>query len=218
MRRAKGTAQSFKLPLSPDHLISIRNKLSLTSPLDAMFFAIVTTCFFGLLRIGNVLPTSATPGKSVIRVKDLIFHKNGAVITICSSKTIQFKERLHSAVLPLFSNHPLCPVTALKNFLAVAGLPPQDAPLFSMSNHSVLNAQAFRKRLALILASIGLPPCVYSTHSLRRGGATWLLNAGAPLHLIKVLGDWKSDTVLKYLKPNAKDSLATLNKYTNNTL
>lgn len=218
MRRAKGTAQSFKLPLSPTHLISFRDKLSLTSPFDAMIFAIITTCFFGLLRIGNVLPTSPTPGNSVIRTKDLIFNNFGAVITIRASKTIQYKERLHSAVLPLFPNHPLCPVAALKNFLTVAGLPPQDAPLFSMSNKTLINAQAFRKRLASLLASIGLSTGVYSTHSLRRGGATWLLNAGVPLHLIKVLGVWKSDAVLKYLKPNPKDSLAALNKYVNKTL
>ena len=50
---------------------------------------------------------------------------------------------------------------------------------------------------------MGLPASEYNTHSLRRSGASHLFTAGLPLHAIKVIGDWKSDCVFKYLKPTA---------------
>jgi hypothetical protein len=39
-----------------------------------------------------------------------------------------------------------------------------------------------------------------------------MLNAGIPLHLIKILGDWKSDCVLQYLRPSPSDRLTMLNQ------
>ena len=211
MKRSKGAAPSYKLPLTPSHLIKLRNKLNLNVAAEAMFFAIVTTCFFGLLRIGNALSSSSVTEKSVIKAKDLTFTKKGAVLTIRSSKTIQFSERIHSVVLPLLPLHPLCPVSALRNFINNAGLPPPNTPLFSIANQPAYTAQLFRKKLTSILSEVVDSPKDFSTHSLRRGGATWLLNAGAPIHLIKLLGDWKSDAVFKYLKPNLTDSQNAIN-------
>lgn len=46
----------------------------------------------------------------------------------------------------------------------------------------------------------GLDPALYSTHSLRAGGATDLLRAGTPLEIIRKAGRWRSDEVLKYLR------------------
>lgn len=47
---------------------------------------------------------------------------------------------------------------------------------------------------------VGLNPAVYSTHSLRAGGATDLLCAGIPREIIQKAGRWNSDEVLKYLR------------------
>ena len=49
------------------------------------------------------------------------------------------------------------------------------------------------------LNASGLPRKEYGTHSFRRGGASYAFQAGIPLELIKVLGDWKSNAVLLYL-------------------
>ena len=218
MKRSKGASQNYKHPLTPSHLIALRNKLQLNMAADAMFFAIVTTCFFGLLRIGNALPSSSPAEKSVIKAKDLKFTQKGTVLTICSSKTIQFNERIHSVVLPMLPSHPLCPVSALRNFISIAGLPSPTQPLFSIANQPAYTAQLFRKRLTSLVANIVDSPKDFSTHSLRRGGATWLLNAGAPFHLIKLLGDWKSDAVLKYLRPNVDDSHNVINSLASKSL
>lgn len=42
----------------------------------------------------------------------------------------------------------------------------------------------------------------YSSHSLRRGGATFMSNKGMSLHDIKAKGLWKSDAVNRYIVPS----------------
>ena len=49
--------------------------------------------------------------------------------------------------------------------------------------------------LKAYLSRSGLPPEQYGSHSFRRGGATFALEAGVPLDSIAVMGDWKSDAM-----------------------
>ena len=61
--------------------------------------------------------------------------------------------------------------------------------------------------LKLACAAVGLPPGEFSSHSLRRGGATFLRLCGASLEEIKERGDWKSDCVRQYLKASIVERL-----------
>ena len=55
----------------------------------------------------------------------------------------------------------------------------------------------YSRRLTAIVKTLGLPP--YTSHSLRRGGASALMEAGFPVHDIRIWGDWRSLTVLLYM-------------------
>ena len=50
-----------------------------------------------------------------------------------------------------------------------------------------------------VLSELGIAPDRYGTHSFRRRGATYALEAGVPLDTISLLGDWKSDAMFLYL-------------------
>ena len=50
------------------------------------------------------------------------------------------------------------------------------------------------------ILSIGLSRKDYGTHSFRRGGASFALEAGIPLDVISIMGDWKSEAVYLYLQ------------------
>ena len=50
----------------------------------------------------------------------------------------------------------------------------------------------------------------YSSHSLRRGGAQFLRDAGVPRDLIKLMGRWKSDAVDVYMRSASKEMHARL--------
>ena len=53
--------------------------------------------------------------------------------------------------------------------------------------------------LQTFLSSFGLASSQYGSHSFRRGGASFALEAGIPLDVIAVMGDWKSDALYLYL-------------------
>ena len=57
----------------------------------------------------------------------------------------------------------------------------------------------FVARLKKCIKAIGLDPKHFSSHSLRRGGATWAAQIGLPGEVIQMLGDWHSDAYLLYM-------------------
>lgn len=209
LKRGKGAEQSAKLPINPEDLKRIHGALNLTVAEDCVFWAAILTCFFGLLRVSNV---SSCKGPSL---RDISVTGKGIIMTIRKSKTIQFKERTHIIPLPYIANHPLCPTSAILAMLGKVGhtSSTSDVPLFqyyTAKGLQTLSADSIRRRLHRLLVQLGYPASSYGTHSLRRGGATWLLLAGVPLPLIKLLGDWKSDCVTKYLKPSVSSQFDML--------
>ena len=53
----------------------------------------------------------------------------------------------------------------------------------------------FRSTLRKFINCIGKNPKQFSTHSLRRGGASWAFSSEIPSELIHLYGDWKSDDI-----------------------
>ena len=70
----------------------------------------------------------------------------------------------------------------------------------------------FMRKLRSILVSLGLPDKDYVGHSFRRGGASYAFQAGIPIELIKILGEWKSDAVLLYLTVPLSIRLQSINE------
>ena len=54
VKRVKGDETVHKLPLTPVHLLAIRHSLDFSSLNDCLFWAVLLTGFFGLLRISNL--------------------------------------------------------------------------------------------------------------------------------------------------------------------
>ena len=78
-----------------------------------------------------------------------------------------------------------------------------DAPAFQVptgkGGFRPLDYQSFHSTIKFLAYSAGLDPNDFTSHSLRRGGCTFLAMQGAPLEEIKTRGDWSSDTVFAYI-------------------
>lgn len=218
IKRQKGNRPNYKLPICTDHLKMIKRRLDLHNVYDSQLWCALLVCFYGLLRISAVSLTSTHSDVThVLCRQDLHVTSQGCTLQLKHSKNNQFHERVHTVVLPHIKDHPLCPTAALLGFLSIAGKVPQEQPLLTVERGGKLVSLmqgSVRRRLTSVLSQIGLPAKEYGTHSLRRGGATWLMNSGASLEEIKSVGDWRSDCVHKYLKPNASEKLKTLNRVT----
>ena len=67
-----------------------------------------------------------------------------------------------------------------------------DAPLFSVDGTTPLTRTQLLKGMKILLDKAGLEPSRYSGHSLRKGGAQTLYEAGIPDSQIMILERWRS--------------------------
>lgn len=195
-KRLLGDEQFSSDPLLPKHLCMIYKTLNVGKIEDLVFWTAVITCFRGLLR-----KSSVCQGSNCMTRSEITFKNWGALISIRKSKTIQFKERVH--VIPVARvKGLLCAVYWLEKMFATVRVT-SDKPMFGVfkaNAYKPVTYDWFAKKLKSCINRAGLDmQGKFTSHSLRRGGATALALAGVPLHDIQKYGDWKSLTVLLYL-------------------
>lgn len=183
-RRLLGDHTEQVDPLFPEDIVKIRAVLTMSNWDDFVFWVALILSFRCLLRVGHV-----TKGVHTLRVSDVIPTRQGLDLTISSSKTMQYKERVNRIPV-LKAESVLCPVDDVLLYVKLSGLKPGDK-LFNLSY------EKYNSRLKLACKSIGLKGC-YTSHSVRRGAANYLATF-LPLHQVKQYGDWRSWAVLLYL-------------------
>ena len=62
-------------------------------------------------------------------------------------------------------------------------------------------------KLKILLKKAGLDPAVFSGHSFRRGGASYLYSIGGTTLMVQVLGEWSSQIFTRYLSLSLEDRL-----------
>ena len=104
---------------------------------------------------------------------------------------------------------PLCPVTAMVNYLARR--PPPAGPLFVLANGTPLSRERFVKEVKSALKEAGVDDTAYSGHSFRIGAATAAARAGIPAFMIKMLGRWESEAFQIYVQ-TPRETLASVSE------
>ena len=195
-KRTLGMAVHQALPLLPKHLLRIFEQMSSSVGHTAIRAAILTS-FRALLRKCQV-----TASDSTLRRSDFSFYQWGMIIKVRRSKVIQFSERELLIPVARTANLNLCAVSwCERHFLQVSAS--SDAPAFlvpSPTGYQPLPYKALQASIKFFSAQSGLNPDDFSSHSLRRGGATFLSIQGASIQDIRVRGDWSSDCVYKYIQ------------------
>lgn len=208
VRRLKGDASVQKLPITLDILKRIFVTLNLQTSFDRSFWTVCLVGFFSFFRKSNLLVPSHIlfdPTRHLCAT-DVQFTPDGAFLIVRWSKVIQFKERLLHIPLPKIPMSPFCPSTALLRLTLESPPCPLPVPLFRYSLEHASNIpmthQQFSDKLRSCLTTIGFDASKYSGHSFRRGGATFALQCGLPIELIKIQGDWRSNACERYLQPS----------------
>ena len=191
------------LPITLQILSEFVPLLDSQDPFDATFWAALLTAFFCLLRKSNLVPDTAAkfdPQHQLCR-GDFKVHPECMLVCVRWSKTIQFSQKVLEIPLVAFNNSPLCPVNAYTNMVKlVPGKSNEPAFMVHLRGvHAALTYHQFQNKLKSLIAATGRNPALYSSHSIRRGGATLAFQAQVPGELIKVQGDWSSDSYLRYL-------------------
>ena len=76
---------------------------------------------------------------------------------------------------------------------------------FSYTPSKFITYTSFTTRLKSLLLAAGIDPKLYSGHSFRRGGATYLHSLGATPLEIQASGDWQTMVFTRYLHLSLED-------------
>lgn len=198
-------------PIDLDILLDIYQQLDLSCSQDLVMWSLLLLAFFLMARKSNLVPNSKytfDPQKQLTRA-DIKLHPKMLLVTLKWSKTNQFGNYLHRVPIMAIPHSPLCPVTAYHRLFSSIILP-DSAPVFvapHKGSWAPMSYSQYQNRLRKVIAATGRNPSYYSTHSLRRGGATFAYKAGLSKEHIKLIGDWKSEAVDQYIKLDMQSKL-----------
>ena len=88
-------------------------------------------------------------------------------------------------------------------------------PAFSMYSNGqlcVLTQNIYSSLLKQFLAKLGIPTDNYSSHSVRRGSASFMFMSQVPTQLLKQHGTWKSEAFNRYIDVSYKQRLIPTQK------
>ena len=157
--------------------------------------------FRSLLRKSNLVTTSDWDNH-IIRRSSVRFFPWGMLLSISSTKTIQFGQRTIDLPIAHAPESPLCAVYWVRQHIMDVPTLDSDQPLFMRRRGPVLSPVTYGdllKYLKLLLEKSGRDPDHVGLHSLRRAGASYMHSIGLFLEDIRQAGDWKSLTALIYL-------------------
>ena len=204
IKRQLGDSVRQKIPLTPVQMLQIYSHLDMTDPFVSACWCAIMLSFRTLLRKSNIIPDTADSLDSsahLVRRNEIVFSKEGAVISVHSTKTLQYQERCLQIPLQLLGGSPFCVVSLLKDHMMKFPGPPNGILFYKRCGRS--NVPLFYRDVLKFLKDsvgrIGMDPSDVGLHSLRRSGAAYLHSIGIPLIDIQCIGDWRSLAVLSYL-------------------
>ena len=197
------------LPIDPTVLRAMYEQININKTEDLALWCSYLVAFFCLFRKANVVPKDSDfdPAKILTRKNIGLDSEREMVIIYCGfSKTNQYRKK--DTCIPIPSNKDRCldlfrHLTKLFNLVETS----PEAPAFSYGKKKFINYSMFTSRLKSILKDAGLNPDLFSGHSFRRGGASFLFSIGASQLMVQVLGGWSSMVYTRYLFMSEQERL-----------
>jgi integrase len=209
IRRTVGTASVGKSPIVTEYLKALLETLDPTTPAGARDRALLLVDFAGCFRRSELV---------ALDVADVIYQKDGLVLTLQRSKTDQ-EAQGDTRGIPYGVHPETCPVQALDTWLRLGGI--QEGPIFravtrygtvrperltAQSVALVVKRAVSAARAAAIEAgnqwlAQTMDPRYYAGHSLRAGFITSAAAAGvSESDIMRQSGHARGDTLRKYIR------------------
>ena len=194
IKRSQGLGEKGKDPMFPSHLKRIYNVLHVNVHVELLVFLAALLMFRSLLRVSHVVTSDHTLCR-----RDVLFNNKGCLLRVRSSKNTSGKGNERYIPITWAPDASMCAARGLKALLESSPGQP-DYPLFSSGDASGLSYSTFHKVFKSLISRAGLIGD-FASHSLRRGGATYMSMVGCTVLQVKDRGGWSSDCVYRYIKP-----------------
>ena len=193
-----------RLPITRIILHQLIDSLDNTSKVtyhQTLIKAMYATAFYGLFRIGEI--TIQKSGDISLHRSDISILPDRLIIKITKFKTNITNQPFDIVIHKQEGSHH-CPYYLLINYLNLRG--DAEGPLFCFPDNKPIPRTFFNTKLHHSLTFCGLNPKLYLSHSFRIGSASYLASIGCNDLQIKIMGRWKSDSFLRYIR-NQKFSI-----------
>lgn len=187
-----------KEPFTPGLLKKLAGVVALELEVHLLTWVAVVIMFRTLLRVSHLTDSEHTLKRSYVKLESW-----GVVLSIRSTKTLKRGDQ--PVLLPIVKGRdPLfCPVYWIKYIFYRFPLLGQHSPLLSTPKLPKFPYGLFSRVFKLLRQQASISGN-FSSHSLRRGGASFMADKGLSLQDIKDKGLWKSDVVLRYIVPTLR--------------
>lgn len=201
-----GSASVPKAAFLVEDLRRLNAVICIKLDIHLLVWSAVLLMFRTLLRVSHVVDSP-----HCIKRGDVEKFDWGLIISIHSSKTRRFTSS--PVRLPVVKGKVFqyCPVFWVSHLLENHSMGLSD-PLFSTKKLPKLSYSLFSRTFKLLCSAAGLKRD-YSSHSLRRGGATFMSNSGISVSEVKDRGGWASDVVYRYISPSSMARRTTDQKF-----
>ena len=209
------------LPVTPKilkHILATKP----TDPLCATQYQLLTVLkavaliyFLSMLRSSNLLPTSrkSINLKKILTWGDIGRSREGIVLSVRESKTIQNSERIQTVPLPAAPNPDWCPVRTLDALVCIYG--PENCrantPVFRVPSKSgswvTLEKRDFEAFFRRRLLAARLDPADYTLHGFRHGSIQTAMLVEDNMAMVSLTSDHSSDAINAYTGIPAVDRM-----------
>ena len=204
IKRLTNGPTRMRLPITVPLLDQMRWLWSTDRPSRGalMLWAAALMCFFGFLRMGEVIVPSGVAFNSSVHlsVADVSVDSHASpmyvAVNIKAPKTDPFRQGVTIYLGRTYCQ--ICPVSAVLRYLVERRSMP--GPLFTFRDGKFLTRERFVLAVREALATTGMDTSKYSGHSFRIGAATTAAERGIQDSLIKTIGRWESSAYLLYIR------------------
>ena len=158
--------------------------------------ALLSLSYYFCLRAGEAVISNC--GTHTLSFEEVSLDEASGEISIRFKSYKHCHDPSTTYVISAIKNCGFCPVKTFSNYCKVRTT--QEGPIFIDANDKPINRKGYCKMIKECVASLGLNPSFYNTHSLRIGRATDLAIKGVSADTIKETGRWASSAYLKYIR------------------
>ena len=184
-----------------DQLILVAPSLVGSPYQVCQFQAMCSLAFYAFLRLGEITGYKGGSCSYPLQISQLTKLVNNSQELIAFKVTFKqykhcYNDRPFSIVVS--RQHHSSPVELLIQYLELRGTIP--GPLFITVDEAPVTRSYFSNQPASAIRRCGLSPTFYKGHSFRIGAASHTADRGLSDAQIRLLGRWKSNAFLKYMR------------------
>ena len=206
LKRKLARPTKMALPITPEMLILMYEHVNINVSCELAHWTAFLFALRLLFRKSSIAPVSLgafNPTTGLCRGKAVL--SNGVILVFQNfSKTNQFMATTRTTPLIPGNILSLDPYYHYYKLVTENNVP-DNMPAFSYLEKNMVKCvtrKSFTTYLKKLLRLIDVDPDAWSGHSFRRGGASLLYRLGLDPLTIQAVGDWSSDTFLRYLEVN----------------